>query len=252
MASQMKMMSQKKVSFDLSVKTCNYCKENGHQIHAVGPNGALVKGDDGEKVLACPLLIAKEKRRGVNKPVSATASRDEFPPLSLSCAVTGTVGSTGSSWSRVVAANLSPEEMNASEKSAREVEAFSHALAKKKKDRYLEIKAEKEQKRLDWEERYSKRMQDKHGEMWYQVVKNTEDDNAFAASIRSKKVEEERAREDDYFYAQREFDMKLEEEEREEARRSLMTREERWEEEDQHMDDIYDEIWREMVNRESV
>lgn len=255
MASCAMTSQKKKVTFDLSKMSCSYCKEEGHRIHAVGSNGIYVKGEDGERVLACPVLIAKEERKTahvafkkpVRVPLQVTNNKVDFPALSV---VTRQAPApvTTFTWSSMVAASLSPEDMDASSKSAIEVKAFSDALANKKREKYLEIKAQKEQKKKDWEERYSKRMYDKYGPSWHWSVKKTADDNDFAASLRSKEEEEERQREEEEWYFQNESDRKFEieweqEQAEREARRSQMTTEEKWEEEREYMDELEDGLW---------
>jgi hypothetical protein len=47
----------------MSKQTCNYCKESGHRIHAINAQGVYILGEDGERVLACPLLIQKEEQK---------------------------------------------------------------------------------------------------------------------------------------------------------------------------------------------
>ena len=258
MASHTMTPQKKKVTFDLSKISCSYCKEEGHRIHAVGSNGIYVKGKDGERVLACPVLIAKEERKAagpvaLKKPVRALVqvqainNEADFPALSATTAQ-APAPATAFTWSSMVAANLSPEDVEASSNSAKEVQALSDAIANKKREKYLEIKAQKEQKKRYWEEHYSKRMYSKYGPTWYWCVNKTADDNDFAASLRSKEEEEERQREDDYYYIQseinRKIDLEWEQEQAErEVRRSQMTDEERWEEEHEYMDELEHGLW---------
>ena len=141
--------------FDMSKQTCNYCKGKGHRIHAMNAEGVYILGMDGERILACPVLIKKEAHN--TKRIKNVD--EEFPALP------GQSG--GASAYTVVLVN-----------------SIDNAIKEKKHREWLLRKAQKEARELAKAEQYAKEMETKYGPRWAWVVMKTDEDNSIASSIR--------------------------------------------------------------------
>lgn len=183
----------------MSKQTCNYCKGKGHRIHAMNAKGVYILGDNGERVLACPVLIKKEEHN--TKRIKNVD--EEFPALP------GQMGGA-----TVATVNL--------------VNAIDNAIKDKKHKEWLDRKAQKEARELAKAEQQSKEMETKYGPRWAWVVMKTDEDNSIASSIRydymvatmEREAEEDRVAEE----TEREYE-EQEKKKREErkARRALMS-----------------------------
>ena len=163
-----------KRKIDMSKQTCNYCKGLGHRIHAMDAFGVYLAGADGERILACPVLVERET---INVK-RVTKAEEEFPALP------GQKGVAAS------AATL----------------ALPSAIAAAEKDRkqreWLAAKELKEQKKREWTERHITRMEQKYGDKWHEEVKGKEGEDCDYA--REKREMEEQMREDEFEQEERE------------------------------------------------
>jgi len=222
--------------FDMAAQTCNYCKGKGHRIHAMTPQGVYIKGPDGERVLACPVIVAKS---------SALPSKnvdEEFPALP------GHAGTV-------------------SEATIKAMNGINGAIKDKKQKDWLNRKAQKEEReRINAErenakqEAHSKQMEEKYGPRWAWVVTNTPEDNSIASEIRLEywlerlnsnaeeiRLEEEMEKEQLELYKKERLERK--------ARRALMTpeeaRQDKWEEKCE-LEELYDSQSRELEHMQQI
>lgn len=198
-----------KRKIDMSKQTCNYCKGLGHRIHAMDALGVYLVGADGERVLACPVLVEKE----TFKEKRATKAEDEFPALP------GQKGVAAS------AATLAlPSAISAAEKDRKQRE-------------WLVAKELKEQKMREWTERHIKRMEQKYGDKWHEEVKGKEGEDCDYA--REKREMEEQMREDVFEQEEREAFEAWEAKRAARAEaRSSMTREDAMQDEEDEEDEM--------------
>lgn len=187
----------------MSRQICNYCKENGHRIHALNP--------DGERILACPVLIQKEEQK--RKKADA-----DFPPL---------CGSDTTNWnsSYAIASGISAAKKE-----------------KNKKEWQLRETAKKE-KQILWEQRYEMRMMKKYGPLWFWQVEGTAEDNACAMCFRDHAERERMAKEEENYWnevalQEAENNKFIQAEREREAKRALMTEAERIVDEQEEEDDL--------------
>jgi hypothetical protein len=117
--------------------------------------GTYVLDASGERVLACPVLLRRDLATSAStvKPLSADVA---FPPLPGSSAPV-------TEWTVAVAKGIDA------------------AIREKKDIERAAEKAFKELKRQEWIDRYTARMEAKHGPRWYWLVEKTADDNEHAA-----------------------------------------------------------------------
>lgn len=198
-----------KRKIDMSKQTCNYCKGLGHRIHTMDAFGVYLVGADGERILNCPVLIERETIN-VKRVMKA---EEEFPALP------GQKGVTVSDATLAL-----PSAIAAAEKDRKQREWF---LAKELK----------EQKRREWTERHVKRMEQKYGDKWHQVVKDKEGEDCDYA--REKRDTEERIWEDEFEQEEREAFEAWEAKRAARAEaRSAMTREEAMQDEEDEEEDM--------------
>jgi hypothetical protein len=205
-------VAMKKIN--MSTQSCNYCKEKGHRIHAMDEYGVYLADANGERILSCPIIIAKNSAK----------VEMEFPPLSGSAA-------PASEWT----VGLS--------------RAITTSLKEKKQKEWMNRKAEKEAKRRDWEERHVDRMKVKYGPLWHWQVKGTHEDVSLAINLRDEEEEEKRIREEEEYYKQQEreeqWQKEWEQESKEtEERRAKMTPEERRQDEWDEEEEMDNDLWR--------
>jgi hypothetical protein len=207
-------LSPLKKKIDMSHQNCNYCKGTGHRIHAMDEFGTYVIGPDGERILACPVLLRKKPTVNIDTEFPALPGSEALPTKATFATIIGINGAL-------------------KEKVLREREM---------------LKQQKKQRHEAWKENYMSRMLAKHGPLWYYQVRDTVDETDCAILLRrahQQKLEEEQDREDMMWEEiHREWDSEEKQKENErEARRALMTEAERLEEEDQYMDDLDDALW---------
>lgn len=202
-------MSDTKKEIDLSKQTCNYCKENGHRIHAMDAFGVYLSDCDGQRILACPILVAKKVK--LQKTVE-----EEFPALS---------GGATSPSAATVGIHQSIE----------------NAKKEKRHQDWLDRQAQKEAKQRAWQERQRQKelehvenMKIKYGPKWHWCVKDTTEDTSSARQLRDEWEEAEYRREED---DDAEADYRQKHAERE-ALRAHMTPQERWRDEDEENEDL--------------
>jgi hypothetical protein len=214
------MAQQKKVLIDMSKQGCNYCKEKGHRIHAMDQFGVYLKGEDGERVLACPVLLRKAPKKV-----------EDFPDLS----------SKPMSKSEIRAkavANLTKDQAIADKKQRHEAWLAREARREEKalREKEEKVRAEKE---------YVVNMYTKYGPRWHKQVENTADDSPMASNMRYADEEEEYRRECEQEWeerqAEKEEDERYEMERKgREARRALMTPKEARQDEQDEEDELED------------
>ena len=100
-------------TINMESQQCNYCKGSGHRIHKIDTFGQYILGQDGQRLLACPVLLSKEKRTGDH----TAGVKDEFPPL----VSTSSSASSSSNWTKEVTARL-PASIAAANKEAKQKE----------------------------------------------------------------------------------------------------------------------------------
>ena len=225
-------MAQQKFKINMAKQTCNFCKETGHRIHSMDPYGTYLIGVDGERILACPVLLEKERK----KTIVSKKAEDEFPALP------GTKVATLSEATVLIAKGIAGAV--ADQKKAEWVERKQAKVIRE------QIKATKEKEK---EADMQKRMYAKYGPKWHWQVKDTEDDSGFADHLRYDDEERERREEDAFYYAQKDAEDEWEAnylKERDErlAQRALMTEEEAIQDEEDEEDDIYDDLWASTAN----
>uniref|UniRef100_A0A6C0JK50 Uncharacterized protein n=1 Tax=viral metagenome TaxID=1070528 RepID=A0A6C0JK50_9ZZZZ len=159
--------------------------------------GIYQTDDAGARILACPVLINKEKRLNPSAPTSET----EFPALSALSS------GTGATWTQQITMKLPISIQEAKQNAAKQVKQLSWA----DKQQFLQRQ----------EELYRAEM-------------------------------EEDMREDEFYYAQREWDRKQEAEiDEREAKRAFMSRQAAYQDEDDELDELDDMIWSAMMEAES-
>lgn len=169
-------MSLAKKEIDMSKQTCNYCKENGHRIHAMDAFGVYLSDCDGQRILACPILVTKKVK--LQKTVE-----EEFPALSG--------GPTPSSAATVGI-----------------YQSIETAKKEKRHQDWLNRQAQKEawqEKQRQKELEHAEEMKIKYGPKWHWCVENNPDEDCnHAYTLRCKWEEEEMRLEDEEYYQQRE------------------------------------------------
>jgi len=213
-------MAQQKFKINMAKQTCNFCKEAGHRIHSMDPYGTYLIGVYGERILACPVLLEKERK----KTVGSKKVEDEFPALP------GT--------------NVSV----LSEATVLAAKGITGAIADKKKVNWEERKQAKALKKAEKDADMQKRLYAKYGPKWHWQVKDTEEDSGFADHLRYDDEERQRREDDTFYWAQKEAEDEWEAnylKERNErlALRTLMTEEEAHcdvcDEEEEQYDDLF-------------
>lgn len=215
---------------NMSVQSCNYCKEQGHRIHAMDEYGVYLADESGERIISCPVIIAKNlaKEKRMKK------VEMEFPPLP------GSTRESLSAWSGVT------------EKLTR---GIAISLKEKKQKEWEDRKAEKEAKQRAWEERHVEKMTVKYGPLWHWQVKDTPEDIDTARDLRWDEEEVRRIQDEEDYYVQREreeqWKKEWEQEHKEkEERRAKMTPEERRQDEWDEEEEMDDELWGMSCDRE--
>jgi len=209
--------------FNISSQTCNYCKEKGHRIHAMDENGVYLADENGERILSCPVILAKNMRM---KKVEM-----EFPPL------TGSAPAT--EWTIKIS------------------RAILASVKEQKQKRQADRKALVEAKRRTWAERHVEKMKVKYGPLWYKQVTDTPEDSLIACELRFSEEEQERIRDEEEYYRDREQEEKWnkeweQENNEKEERRSKMTPEERMQDEWDEEEEIDNDMWRMSCERERL
>lgn len=208
----------RKKMLDMSKQECNYCGGRGHRIHQMDEFGTYLIGENGEHMIACPILLKKELAMA-KRPVELA-----FPPLP---------GSTTpmSNYTIAVAKGL------------------DSAIQEKKQNDWLKRKAAKEEAHRAWIERYTDRMEKKHGPRWYWLVEKTTDDNDHAAYRRGEEyqyVDQTQDEKWDLMWEEihRSQDEQYEQETKERAKkRAFMSEEEKEEEEEEYIEELESEMW---------
>jgi hypothetical protein len=213
------MAQQKKVLINMSKQDCNYCKGKGHRIHAMDQFGVYLKGDDGERVLACPVLLRKAPKKV------------DFPQLSGKPVPKSEIRAAA-------AANLVKDQAIADKKQRHQdwIDRQARREAKAIRDAEEKLKADKV---------YLVNMYNKYGPYWYRQVRETADDSPIAEKMRYDEEEEEYRRECEQEWeerqAEKEEDARYEMERKErEARRALMTPDEAQQDEQDEADELED------------
>jgi len=192
--------------FDMSKQTCNYCKGKGHRIHTMNAEGVYVLGNNGERVLACPVLI----RREADNTKRIKNVDEEFPALP------GQMGGATASTINLV---------NSIDNAIKEKKHREWLLRKAQKEEWERVRAEKAKAAL---EETAKQMETKYGPRWAWVVMKTAEDNSIAYSIRydymvatmEREAEEDRLTQE----SERQYEeQEIRKREQRKARRALMS-----------------------------
>jgi len=211
-------MAQQKFKINMAKQTCNFCKETGHRIHAMDTYGVYLVGTDGERILACPVLLEKEKK----KTVVSKKVEDEFPALpgtKVSALSEATVlAAKGIAGAIADQKKAEWEQRKQAKANWEQAKALKNAEAKAARDAETEAC-----------------MYAKYGVIWNWKVKGTDEDSDLARLRREEDEERDRLEEDAFYYAQKEAEeVELKAQQERWARRALMTPEEaRQDEEDE-------------------
>jgi len=120
--------------------------------------GSYITDEQGERILACPVLQSK----GQSKPRSVKRAEEAFPPLPGAKAV-------ASDWMPVLA--MTADGIKTAEKDAK-ARKWQEWVEKKEKDRQI------------WRENHRFRMEYKYGPRWFLMVKHTAEDDDSARELR--------------------------------------------------------------------
>lgn len=149
--------------------TCNYCKAAGHRIHAADQFGTYLLGPDGQRILACPVLIRKDQKK-------VKTVEEEFPPLPGSNAV-------------------------AADYTATLIQAIASATKEKKQQEWLDRENLRRISREKREVKQGLALYNKYGSTWFfSVCGNPKEDSGYASRLRDQHEEEDRKREDQMYY----------------------------------------------------
>jgi hypothetical protein len=202
---------------DMSKQQCNYCRGVGHRIHTMDAFGVYINDQAGNRVLACPVLIAREAKE-----------EELWPELS------GNVQSRSAA--RELVRNQRVKEEKQRQRIAwKERQENKNALVKQRQEnKNALVKAS--------EEAHVQAMMEKYGKFWYRKLDEKEECST-ASNIRANEDYEEYCIEGRLLYELRQresvINAKWEKEDKErEERRATMTEKEKRKEEKEWEDAI--------------